>query len=341
MKKSRFTGPLVAALLLLLSMPLWAAFVDYSAQDTTHVFKSIILAGTTRGPITGPEITRVSSSNINVPGLSIAGTALTATGTELNKVAGVTCGAVTASKVLCVDSSRDIATLHAVTIDGNFITGSTTLSEAELQKLDAVTAGTAAASKALVLNSSSQIDSFTVTGNLKTTDGTGTVAGTGVSLTDVGTGAVHKTTFTLSSVSITVTDTGGANGGQGSLKIYDFPEGFIEEMGCTANLTTARGSTGLATNAAVVEAIGTVAPGADATLTSTEADWIASYAGTLSSGAGVWTANGASVLAALDGHTTAKDLLLNVAVPDAGISASDTLVLNGTIVCIWSLTGDF
>jgi hypothetical protein len=43
----------------------------------------------------------------------------------------------------------------------------------------------------------------------------------------------------------------------------------------------------------------------------------------------------------LDGHTTAVDLILNVAVPDADVSASDTLAVTGTVTCVWSNVGDW
>jgi hypothetical protein len=56
-----------------------------------------------------------------------------------------------------------------------------------------------------------------------TSSGVGAAAGTGVTAVETGDGAVHKTVLTLAALSIAVTDTGGANGGQGSQKVYDFP----------------------------------------------------------------------------------------------------------------------
>lgn len=63
---------------------------------------------------------------------------------------------VTASKCVVADGSKDVATIRNLTISGNLVTGSTTLSEAELGVLDGVTAGTAAAGKALVAAGSTQ-----------------------------------------------------------------------------------------------------------------------------------------------------------------------------------------
>lgn len=172
------------------------------------------------------------------------------------------------------------------------------------------------------------------------TGGNGAANGTGVVATETGSGAIHKTVLTFTAVSITMTDHTTA-GNQGSLKIYDFPEGVIQDLGCTYNLTTLAGVGGITDTAALVGSIGSVTAGAgDATLTSTEADFIASTSGTLSGGAGTLKSYGSLVAAAFDGHTTPIDLYLNLAVPDAGSSASDTVVVNGTAQCDWLNLGD-
>lgn len=76
---------------------------------------------------------------------------------ELGVLNGVTAGTVTASKALVADANKDLGTLRHLTISGNLVTGSTTLSEAELAVLDSVTAGTGAASKALVLSAGDDV----------------------------------------------------------------------------------------------------------------------------------------------------------------------------------------
>jgi hypothetical protein len=111
--------------------------------------------------------------------------------------------------------------------------------------------------------------------------------------------------------------------------------------GCVANATTLAGAGGIADGAAVVLALGTVVAAADDALTSTEADFIASFAGTLTAGAGAFTKYGEPSVTSLDGHTTAKDLYLNMAVPDADISSGDTLAVSGTITCTWWNNGDW
>lgn len=162
----------------------------------------------------------------------------------------------------------------------------------------------------------------------------GDAAGSGVGQTETW-GLFHKTTLPIANLVVTMTDTGGANGGQGSQKVYDFPEGAILVVAAGFNLTIQRGSTGLTATAAVVASVGTVAPGADATLTGTEANMIPSTVATLSSGAGAAKNFSAAPAAPLDGTSTAIDALLNFAVPDAGISANDTLIVNGTITIFW------
>lgn len=218
------------------------------------------------------------------------------------------------------------------------------LSAAEFGLIDGLTAGTVTASKAVTVNANKDVSSFrdVTLRDTITTSGVGAPNGTGVTATEYGTGAVHKTVLTLTNVSITVTDTGGANGGQGSLKVYDFPEGVIQFLGASYNLTTLAGAGGIGDTAALVGSLGSVAAGAgDATLTSTEADMIASTTGTLTAGAGTLAKHGSLVATAFDGHTTALDAILNLAVPDAGISSNDTVTVNGTITMVWANLGDY
>ncbi len=187
--------------------------------------------------------------------------------------------------------------------------------------LDLLATGTAAAAQAV----------------LKTATA-GAVAGTGVAVTEAY-GIGIQTTFTLTNVSVSTTDHGAA-GAQGSLKIYDFPEGLIYVLGAVANCTTARVGTALTTTSAMVWSLGTVAAGAgDATLTTTEADIVPSTVGTLTAGAGTFIAV-STTPALFDGTATAKDLLLNCATVDAGSSGDDAVTVNGTITVTWFYLGD-
>lgn len=176
----------------------------------------------------------------------------------------------------------------------------------------------------------------------QTTAGIGSVPAAsvtaGVSVVEQGDGVVHKTVFTLDA-SITMTDATTA-GCHGALQLYDFPQGNIVVLGSSSNLSITAGAGGITDTAAVVGSVGTVTVGTgDATLTTTEADLIASTAATLSGGVGAFAGQSTAV-AVFDGTATAKDAFLNFAVPDAGSSASDTLAVTGTVTIVWVSTGD-
>lgn len=192
-------------------------------------------------------------------------------------------------------------------------------------------------SEVAVLNTS-----YTSSALPKSSVDVGTASGTGVVATEYGNGVVHKTVLTLTAAQIPTTDatTAGASGG---LKVYTFPEGVIQVLGASYNLTTARVSTGLATTAAMVGSLGTVSAltEGDATLTSTEADIIASTTGTLTAGAGSFKKHGSINTTAFDGHTTPVPVWLNTAVVDAGTSANDALACTGTITLSWVNLGDY
>jgi hypothetical protein len=172
--------------------------------------------------------------------------------------------------------------------------------------------------------------------------GTGDRNGAAVAVAEAGDGVTHETVFTLTDLSVTMTDAAAA-GSHGAHRLYDFPAGFIGRLGCTYDLTTLAGAGGLADTAALVGALGVATVGTDnGTLVGAgEADFIASTAGTLTDGAGVLQSSGAGSFTLLDGHTTPIDLFLNLAVPDAGSTATDTLTVNGTITCVWLNVGDY
>ena len=137
--------------------------------------------------------------------------------------------------------------------------------------------------------------------------GVGAAAGTGVTAAEYGSGPVKQTVLTLAALSITMTDhtTAGAHGSQ---KVYDFPEGLIEILGATTNLTTLAGAGGIGDTAALVGSLGTATVGTgDSVLTGTEADIIPQTAGTLSSGAGTLKGKLLPTLATLAGITPLTD----------------------------------
>lgn len=176
----------------------------------------------------------------------------------------------------------------------------------------------------------------------QTSVGVGAKAGgSAVAVAEYGNGTIHKTVLTLTSLSVTMTDAT-TNGSHGTQKLYDFPEGAIQVLGGSMNLTTLAGSGGIADGAALVGGLGTAAVGTNnATLTSTEQDLIASTAGTLSSGAGTLKKHASLIATAYDGTATPIDAILNLAVPDADSSSNDTVSVSGTITLVWANLGDY
>ena len=152
---------------------------------------------------------------------------------------------------------------------------------------------------------------------------------------------VLKTVIQLSGLSVAMTDATTA-GSHGSVQLFDFPAGNLFFLGATCDLTLTAGVGGIADTAAVVVGVGTATLATDnATLTGTEADLVPSTAATLT--AGVGTGKGKSLTAGavvFDGTSTAKDAWLNIAIPDAGSTADDTLTVSGTITLVWANLGD-
>ncbi len=166
----------------------------------------------------------------------------------------------------------------------------------------------------------------------------GAVAGTNIAAVEK-VGVVRQTIITLAAESLTMTDATTA-GCHGSQKIYDFPEGRICILGAHADLVLTAGAGGISDTAAAVAALGTAALATDnAALSGTEADLIASTTATLSGGIGDF--EGANTAATFwDGSATAKDCFLNIAVPDAGSTGNDTMLVSGTVTLTWVLLGD-
>ena len=166
----------------------------------------------------------------------------------------------------------------------------------------------------------------------------GTVSGTGVSVIN-SIAPIQYKTFPIVNLSVTTTDNGTA-GAQGAQKIYTFPEGLVSVIGASTNLTISKVGSNLTATAAVVASLGSVTvSSADSTLTSTEADILPSTAGTLTAGAG--TVKGVSTgVTTLNGTQTPAAVFLNFAVPDAGSTGNDALLVNGTVTIGFVQLGD-
>ena len=170
--------------------------------------------------------------------------------------------------------------------------------------------------------------------------GPGAEAGTGVAATERCMGNICQTLFTLTSVSVTITDPGGA-AAYGSLKIYDFPEGYLYRIGLVGDLTATAGAGGIADDWDGDIAFGSAAD-AGGGLAGTEVNFVAATS-TTQAVAGIGAADCASTVTEqtiLDGHSTAVDLYMTFNVDDADISAGDTLAVSGSLWLTWVKLGD-
>lgn len=126
-------------------------------------------------------------------GTSGSETQVAATAAEINVLASVTAGTVSASKALVVDANRDLAYLRNLTLGVNGASGvagslvvkdganpgaTATLTHSDFAMIDGITAGTAAASKAVVLNSGGDV-TWVDGGDISLGTTTGTKIGTG------------------------------------------------------------------------------------------------------------------------------------------------------------------
>jgi len=141
---------------------------------------------------------------------------------------------------------------------------------------------------------------------------------------------IQQLEIPLSSFSVTVTDTGGANGGYGTQELLTFPSKHVLLLGCMMDLAVVAAA-GIAADATLAFAIGTAAEATDDTLDSTQADRIASTACALTASAGSCDNSGPAAPAVVDATAGTSKLHLDVGCPDADITASSSVALTGSI----------
>jgi len=164
----------------------------------------------------------------------------------------------------------------------------------------------------------------------------GTPAGTGVTVVE----SLGKTIITLTNVAVPTVDAGAA-GAQGSLKIYDFPEGLLDFRGGVTNINLTAVGAGIAATSTVIASVGTAVAGADLTLSGTEADLVPSGSVTLVASAGAISQVSATANAVIfDGTATAKDAYLNFVVDATGSTANASITVSGTITLAWNIIAD-
>lgn len=188
-----------------------------------------------------------------------------------------------------------------------------------------------------------------VTPSSATTDEIGTLPTvTGLTVSEWGNAAFHRTVFTFDHVTLPIVDTPGTSG-HGGLKIYSFPLGKISAVASMGQIAIARVGTNISATTAVVMSVGSTAAGSDnATLTSTEVDYLFSVGATLSSGAGLYSTHqtGSPLTNIKDGTTTGHsglpyDIYLNAAIPDAASAGDDALTCTGTFVITWTKLANY
>ncbi len=166
----------------------------------------------------GNKIFNIVNHNGESNGLSLGGTLITATGTEINKLAGVTPGTASISKVLILNSSGNISGINSLSTTSLIVNGVNITSggSSAPDYTTGVTPGTASASLSLVLDSNKDISgirNLTLTGTISgvTTLTATTLAGTlsttaQTNITSVGSlSGLTTTSLTLGATAITAT----------------------------------------------------------------------------------------------------------------------------------------
>ncbi len=176
---------------------------------------------------------------------------------------------------------------------------------------------------------------------LKQQTGLGAVNGTNIVVVESGDGALHKSVFTLTAHSLSLTDETGVVH-HGGTKFYDLPEGNIFFLGCTVDVVaTMVGSVGDTADGDV--GVGTITASNNDTLASTEQNVCpATVVATLSGGTGAVTAiSTTSENVPIDGTSSAVDLYLNLLFDTEDVTAGNQAVLiTGTIELYWTNLGD-
>ena len=305
--------------------------------------------------------------------LKVAGTDITS---ELVTLGGSTAGTVVASKVVTVDSNKDIGdfrNLDATNFDAGLdatagtidifpattASGTLRLSATDSSREVRVTITNADHGQATVMSipdGGQATANFVISEGVATIAGVktfssalvtgaevGTVSGTGITVVERGSGIFHETIFTITAHALTVTDSG-ANGGHGSQKIYDFPEGHIKVISGHANVTVFSAQGTAAADSGVFDiALGTTATATDnEELATTEQDIVTKIEGTLDGSGDLSSAvsNIDSTDETFDGSTTAIDLFLNAAITAATISATEVFDVTAVVTVYWVNAGD-
>ena len=152
-------------------------------------------------------------------------------------------------------------------------------------------------------------------------------------------GVINRSTITLKSYPMAITDSE-SSGGHGVLKLIDFPIGMIYVFGAVCDVAVDSVS-GIAADGTFDMALGsaTTLTNSD-TLGNANVDFVAKVDGTLVAGEDTIDLV-LNTPQTEDGHTTATDVYFCVAVTDANMTATGWMAISGTFVVTWLNTGDY
>jgi hypothetical protein len=203
-------------------------------------------------------------------------------------------------------------------------------------------AGVQYVSSAFSINTPIRIDAGASEANYTygTLTNVGAKNGSTVSAVEYSDGVINKTVLTFTATPITVADDAGVAQYGGAGKVYDMPTGLISFLGCIVDGALTMGATGTFIDAFTgLVSLGTIAATTGATLTSTEADIMASVAvgaATTKVATIAGTSVGATVV---NGTSTAKDVYLNFLITDDATHTAGTGTFTGTATLLWSNVG--
>ena len=200
---------------------------------------------------------------------------------------------------------------------------------------------------------------FTTQGPSVTTSGCGMVVSvTGLSGVEYGNSVVHKTVLTLTNVTVPITRKAGDSSGYGGIKVYTFPEGWIQPICSHGNLTNVDVSVTYDTAGNISDtgsgkwAVGQVVPADHPLGGSSDAKILNDGSGNglvltdpLVGGIGVGTPRARMAAdftaAEWDGSATAKEVWVNLEFDAGDVTTGDSSAGISAVVTIeWSLAGD-
>lgn len=164
--------------------------------------------------------------------------------------------------------------------------------------------------------------------------------GSTVTASETSFGPYHQTLLTCTATPITIADDAGV-AQYGGVKLYTLPEGLITMLSAVIDGSVTLGTTGTIINTwAGGVSLGTAAATTGATLTGTEADWMAENDVSAAT-AKVAVVDAVSAAVAIkDGTGTAKDVYLNLVVDDDASHTGGTGSFTGTVRLTWAFGGD-